>query len=232
MRVACPECDAALRLNDDLPAGKQVRCPKCQKLFAVPKSESAAISSSPPRSRPVADRDDDETDEPRRPRRRFKPKKQQSTSVLPAVLLGGLALLILAGAAVGGIWWLTRTKTSSVAEATEANKPVNVPSQSPAPPSNTVAPQPIPEPAAPTAPNYPPPFVPPTMPANIPNVPPQQPADRVKPPEPKKPEFPEGVGLEVGKIVPEIEGEDLDGKEFKLSDYRGKVVLLDFWGNW
>jgi hypothetical protein len=36
----------------------------------------------------------------------------------------------------------------------------------------------------------------------------------------------------VGKPAPEIAGEDLDGKKFKLSDYRGKVVLLDFWGNW
>ncbi len=38
--------------------------------------------------------------------------------------------------------------------------------------------------------------------------------------------------LAVGKQAPEIEGADLDGKRFKLSDYRGKVVLLDFWGNW
>jgi hypothetical protein len=36
----------------------------------------------------------------------------------------------------------------------------------------------------------------------------------------------------VGKPVPEIEGEDIDGVKFKLSDYRGKVVLLDFWGHW
>jgi peroxiredoxin len=36
----------------------------------------------------------------------------------------------------------------------------------------------------------------------------------------------------VDKLVPEIEGEDLDGQPFKLSDYRGKVVLLAFWGNW
>jgi hypothetical protein len=35
--------------------------------------------------------------------------------------------------------------------------------------------------------------------------------------------------LTVGKFAPDIEGEDQDGKKFKLSDYRGKVVLLDFW---
>jgi hypothetical protein len=38
--------------------------------------------------------------------------------------------------------------------------------------------------------------------------------------------------LRVGKVAPDIEGEDLDGKTFKLSDYRGKVVVLDFWGDW
>jgi hypothetical protein len=35
--------------------------------------------------------------------------------------------------------------------------------------------------------------------------------------------------LSIGKEAPEIEGEDQDGRRFKLSDYRGKVVLLDFW---
>ncbi len=38
--------------------------------------------------------------------------------------------------------------------------------------------------------------------------------------------------LSIGKIAPDIEGEDLDGVAFKLSDYRGKVVVLDFWGDW
>ncbi len=38
--------------------------------------------------------------------------------------------------------------------------------------------------------------------------------------------------LSVGKTAPDIEGEDIDGETFKLSDYRGKVVVLDFWGNW
>jgi len=38
--------------------------------------------------------------------------------------------------------------------------------------------------------------------------------------------------LEPGKLAPDIEGEDIDGQKFKLSEYRGKVVLLDFWGHW
>ena len=40
------------------------------------------------------------------------------------------------------------------------------------------------------------------------------------------------IGSEVGQLAPEIEGEDLDGIPFKLSDYRGKVVMLDFYGDW
>jgi cytochrome oxidase Cu insertion factor (SCO1/SenC/PrrC family) len=42
----------------------------------------------------------------------------------------------------------------------------------------------------------------------------------------------EKVQIAIGKPAPEIEGRDTNGKAFKLSDYRGKVVVLDFWGNW
>ena len=38
--------------------------------------------------------------------------------------------------------------------------------------------------------------------------------------------------IAIGKIAPEITAEDIDGVKFKLSDYRGKVVVLDFWGDW
>jgi hypothetical protein len=38
--------------------------------------------------------------------------------------------------------------------------------------------------------------------------------------------------LQVGMEVPDIVGEDVDGVPFKLSDYRGKVVLIDYWGFW
>ena len=36
----------------------------------------------------------------------------------------------------------------------------------------------------------------------------------------------------VGKTAPGFSGKDIDGKEINLSDYKGKVVLLDFWASW
>lgn len=38
--------------------------------------------------------------------------------------------------------------------------------------------------------------------------------------------------LTVGKVAPDITGRDLNGTEFRLSDYRGKVVALVFFGEW
>jgi peroxiredoxin len=38
--------------------------------------------------------------------------------------------------------------------------------------------------------------------------------------------------LTIGKIAPDIIGRDLNGSEFKLSDYHGKVVALVFFGEW
>jgi thiol-disulfide isomerase/thioredoxin len=38
--------------------------------------------------------------------------------------------------------------------------------------------------------------------------------------------------LSVGKSAPELESADLDGKKVKLSDLKGKVVVLDIWTTW
>lgn len=38
--------------------------------------------------------------------------------------------------------------------------------------------------------------------------------------------------LRVGVVAPDFTTQDVDGVSFKLSDYRGKVVVLDFWGFW
>jgi thiol-disulfide isomerase/thioredoxin len=38
--------------------------------------------------------------------------------------------------------------------------------------------------------------------------------------------------LRIGMVAPDLEGEGLDGKPLKLSDYEGKIVLVDFWASW
>lgn len=47
-----------------------------------------------------------------------------------------------------------------------------------------------------------------------------------------KPYLFELENLAIGMECPDIEGKDADGVTFKLSDYRGKVVFIDFWGYW
>ncbi|USK48487.1 TlpA family protein disulfide reductase [Bacillus sp. CMF12] len=40
------------------------------------------------------------------------------------------------------------------------------------------------------------------------------------------------VGLEKGNLAPDFELSDMEGNPVKLSDYRGKAVLLNFWATW
>lgn len=42
----------------------------------------------------------------------------------------------------------------------------------------------------------------------------------------------EAENLQVGMLAPDFAGKDVHGEEIKLSDYRGKVTLLVFWGFW
>ena len=42
----------------------------------------------------------------------------------------------------------------------------------------------------------------------------------------------QNTGLNIGDTAPELEFESPDGKTYKLSSLRGKVVLIDFWASW
>jgi cytochrome oxidase Cu insertion factor (SCO1/SenC/PrrC family) len=44
--------------------------------------------------------------------------------------------------------------------------------------------------------------------------------------------YPPSSGGWVGKPARPTNGTDADGRPMQLSDSLGKVVLLDFWGNW
>jgi len=41
-----------------------------------------------------------------------------------------------------------------------------------------------------------------------------------------------GVGPEAGKLAPDFEVSDITGRRHRLSDFRGKVVYLNFWATW
>jgi hypothetical protein len=40
------------------------------------------------------------------------------------------------------------------------------------------------------------------------------------------------TNLVLGQKIPDFEAEDVEGNAFRLSDYAGKVTVLDFWGFW
>jgi peroxiredoxin len=40
------------------------------------------------------------------------------------------------------------------------------------------------------------------------------------------------LGVQVAEAAPDFSAKTVDGKDIKLSDFRGKVVLLDFWATW
>lgn len=40
------------------------------------------------------------------------------------------------------------------------------------------------------------------------------------------------IGTNVGDMAPEIDMKGIDGKQYKLSDLRGNLVLIDFWASW
>ena len=42
----------------------------------------------------------------------------------------------------------------------------------------------------------------------------------------------EKSGLEIGQYAPDFTLQTLEGKKVKLSDYRGKKVILNFWATW
>ena len=44
--------------------------------------------------------------------------------------------------------------------------------------------------------------------------------------------FAQEVGLKIGDIAPELAYNNPKGKELKLSELKGKLVLIDFWASW
>lgn len=46
------------------------------------------------------------------------------------------------------------------------------------------------------------------------------------------PDYEAASRLAEGSVAPDIELSDIDGKTFKLSDFKGKALYIDFWASW
>jgi hypothetical protein len=145
--------------------------------------------------------------------------KRPGVAEVPIVV--PLVVGVLVVAATVGVGLLLRKAPEKATEVAKANTVQ--------PTQRTPAIPPVPNPVVSGTPNQPQANLPQ---ANQPNL---TPAPQPKPnPPPVKTGPPPNlkVGFNIGDLAPEIEGVDVDGQTFKLSDYRGKVVVLDFWGHW
>jgi predicted Zn finger-like uncharacterized protein len=200
IRCPCPSCEAVLKLPDDTPAGKKVKCPQCQNTFPMPEldEEPVAVAAARRPAEPADEEEDyDPEPRPRRRRRRAEPQGMKPATlaliIVPCVV-GVVALL------VGGILFAysrmnREPEDKNIAKGGGPNA------------NNTLV-------QGPTG-------------VQGPGLNPQNPQG----PQGNQPKAAPSP-LDVGKVAPEIEGEDIDGKRFRLSDYRGKVVVIDFWGHW
>src|ERR1700687_3000523 len=89
MRISCPECDAVLKSAEHLPAGKAIRCPKCECSFRVPAARKGIRADD--------DDDDDEEDIPRRRTKRRKEKQSSGTLLIGSIVAGCVVLFAVIG---------------------------------------------------------------------------------------------------------------------------------------
>src|SRR5260370_33325233 len=84
MRITCPHCDAVLKSNADLPAGKAIHCPKCEATFTVPATRKASAID-----------DDDDYDAP-------PPRRKQSSSGGAKIVVPIVAICLVVFVAIFG----------------------------------------------------------------------------------------------------------------------------------
>jgi hypothetical protein len=228
------------KLDEDLPPGKKVRCRQCDAVYRVPDDDGEperAVTGRRPARAVDADDDDRET---RRPRRRRRRREESGTPVGLIVGIAVAVVVVLSVAVIAGVYVMKHGKETVVAQADGQPPPQFQPPDNQLPPGGGRG-----DPGAGGdiggrrgggrrfGPGEEP-----TFPGRGgrggagPDQPPDQPPGGGRGAGGNPPANAGQVGTEEGMTAKEIEGEDIDGQRFKLSDYRGKVVLLDFWGHW
>jgi peroxiredoxin len=202
--VNCPHCNAALELPGDIPAGKRLQCPDCGESFAPPGAADLRTGLKAAPTRPEA-----RVPVPAPPAARTRTRRREDSvrhdrdrAPRRRSKVGAVALLL----SVLVILLLSLGVAGLVVAAFYSDTQNR---------SVVEKGHPAPAPAPPAVPNGPGGAMPGMFP---------QPGGMGFPAQP--------VSLKIGDLAPEIDGTDLDGKPMKLSDFRDKVVVLEFWGDW
>ena len=200
--ITCTECNAPLTVSEPVAPGKKIRCPKCQAIFRAPETAADAIAEAPAAPKPNRAETDDRDRDDYDDRPARRRQRERESSGAGVGMVIGIIAASLLLIAAVGFGVWWAVRSWN--ESAEAEMQAM---QAALAAKGPLANGPNNQGGL---------FIPDHKGGNL-NAP--------------------GIGAPaggppVGESAPEIEGEDLDGKKFKLSDYRGKVVLLDFWGHW
>jgi len=121
-KLACPSCETTLKVADSLPAGKMIRCPRCEAAFPVPGAKRRspsreAVAARPRRPAPPPEEDEDLDEEvARRPVARKRRKKRKQAASNLSLIIGGAVLLVGIVAVLAVVLWPKDDKVAQVAE--------------------------------------------------------------------------------------------------------------------
>ena len=147
--IACPSCEVRLKIAATLPVGKKIKCPKCEKAFAVPDDDEDEVVDAEPvapirkaKAPPPPDDDyDDEEEEEcpvaRRPKSKGKKaKKSGGNGLLIGLGVGAFLLLFAGGGAAAFFLWPSKNKPAQAQQGPpnppQTSQPATSPSGIPA----------------------------------------------------------------------------------------------------